>query len=152
MRKITIVFDYGHADVLCHYGVKGMKWGVRRTPEQLGHKVSKKLDDIPIHKGVGAKSKNYDVEDKKSGEIFHFVEGSKIRDVEVFAGKGSKQKLQEEVALGLSEQLGGNPNEWQHCKGKGILDYHGEERSAEVHWFQEKTVGKHKFKVKKWLD
>ena len=21
-----------------HYGVKGMKWGVRRTPEQLGHK------------------------------------------------------------------------------------------------------------------
>lgn len=22
---------------ICHYGVKGMKWGVRRTPEQLGH-------------------------------------------------------------------------------------------------------------------
>lgn len=24
---------------LIHYGVKGMKWGVRRTPEQLGHKA-----------------------------------------------------------------------------------------------------------------
>lgn len=23
---------------LAHYGVKGMKWGVRRTPEQLGHR------------------------------------------------------------------------------------------------------------------
>lgn len=23
---------------------------------------------------------------------------------------------------------------------------------AEVHWFQEPTVGKHKFKVKKWLE
>lgn len=24
-------------EFLMHYGVKGMKWGVRRTPEQLGH-------------------------------------------------------------------------------------------------------------------
>ena len=23
---------------LMHYGIKGMKWGVRRTPEQLGHR------------------------------------------------------------------------------------------------------------------
>lgn len=24
-------------EYLAHYGVKGMKWGIRRTPEQLGH-------------------------------------------------------------------------------------------------------------------
>lgn len=26
---------------LYHYGVKGMKWGIRRTPEQLGRKINK---------------------------------------------------------------------------------------------------------------
>jgi hypothetical protein len=34
---------------LYHHGVKGQKWGVRRTPEQLGHKVSSKkrtLNDL----------------------------------------------------------------------------------------------------------
>ena len=32
------LWDYSIPTVIKHYGVKGMKWGVRRTPEQLGHK------------------------------------------------------------------------------------------------------------------
>lgn len=28
-------------DILMHYGIKGMKWGIRRTPEELGHGPSK---------------------------------------------------------------------------------------------------------------
>lgn len=32
------MWNYTNTDELCHYGVKGMKWGVRRTPAQLGHR------------------------------------------------------------------------------------------------------------------
>jgi hypothetical protein len=40
---------------------------------------------------------------------------------------------------------------WQHAKGIGVIDCDGEEIKAEVHWFQEESVGKVKFKVKRWL-
>lgn len=37
---------------LKHHGIKGMKWGVRRTPSQLGHKpqlvIKEKYDELPI--------------------------------------------------------------------------------------------------------
>ncbi len=34
------VLYYDNSPVLKHYGVKGMKWGVRRTPEQLRYNKS----------------------------------------------------------------------------------------------------------------
>lgn len=45
-------------DELYHYGVKGMKWGIRRTPEQLGH-VTKKARNTAasVSKAVGSAAK-----------------------------------------------------------------------------------------------
>lgn len=31
------------SDHIYHYGIKGMKWGIRRTAEQLGHKIKSKF-------------------------------------------------------------------------------------------------------------
>ena len=80
------------------------------------------------------------------------VQRTKIQNAEAFAGKGTKKPLHEGVAEGFAEQMGGKSENWQHCKGHGVLDYFGEDRKAEVHWFQEETVGRVKFKVKEWED
>lgn len=155
-----------------HHGVKGQKWGERRGPpypltsETKSYKnkppinevLAKSLardrmeEEFAIQRSLGAKAKNYRVFDPLSRDYFYFVEGSKIRNPKVFAGKGGVKKLNPEVMIGLSEQLGGEPTEWQHCKGIGTLDFYGEERDAEVHWFQELSAGKHKFRVKNWLN
>ena len=111
-----------------------------------------KLPDTIIHKSVGAKSWNYEILDPASGEYFEFVEGTKIQNSQVFAGYGTKTPLHQEVAEGLADEFGGDARLWQHCKGIGHVNVNGEDIAAEVHWFQEATAGKHKFKVKYWID
>lgn len=113
-----------------------------------------KVKDTIIGRSVGAKFKNYKVIDKTTGVEYEFAPGTRIQNSEVFAGNGTKHPLHEGVAEGLTREFGGTPTKWQHAKGNGILldRETGEEYSAEVHWFQEESVGKVKLKVKRWLD
>lgn len=50
--------------VLVHYGVKGMKWGVRRTAQQLGNAVSKKLKERSDRKAATKATKKSYAKDK----------------------------------------------------------------------------------------
>ena len=40
-----LTYNYTYPNYICHHGIKGMKWGIRRTPAQLGHKASPKHRD-----------------------------------------------------------------------------------------------------------
>lgn len=103
-------------------------------------------------RGAFSKLKKSTVYDSETGDRFNFAENTKIQNAEVFAGKGTKVSLHEGVAEGLTKEYGGEPSNWQHSKGIAYIDYYGENRKAEVHWFQEKNVGKVKFKIKRWKD
>lgn len=103
--------------------------------------------DFIIHQGVGAKALNYDVL-LPGGQIVNFTEGSRISNIKTIAGHGRDRQI-DEVDI-LVEQFGGDSELWEKKKGLGYVDYEGESYKTEVHWYEEPTVGKVKFKVKSY--
>lgn len=99
--------------------------------------------DIEIGKSLSAKAKNYIVMDLQTGERYHFVEGTKIQNVEVFAGKGTKKEFRK--AQKYANRCGGRPEDWQHAKGFGLLATPDGDREAEVHWVQCPGIGQFEF-------
>lgn len=58
-------YNYTYPDYICHYGIKGMKWGIRRTPAQLGHKASPKHRDATGRRDYASARIAYRREKKK---------------------------------------------------------------------------------------
>lgn len=109
-------------------------------------------DPFIIGRSVGSQAKNFPIIDKETGIEYRFVEGTRVENPTVFAGYRGVKPLNPDTVAGLVGEYGGKPEKWQHAKGVGTLDVDGDEVKAEVHWFQEESIGKVKFKIKRWLE
>lgn len=129
---------------------KGGQWAKRNEAERIYNNVyvdSINLPDEVLPRSVGAQWANHKIL-MPDGTYAKFVEGSKLQNKEVFAGKGCRRKIDEIDRL--VAKYGGDPNEWMKVKAIAyIRKTNGEIDRAEVHWYEEKTAGKHKFKVKR---
>lgn len=121
------------------------------TRKQMGEKPQTlHLPDEIIGRSVGAKARNYDILDLASGDRYHLVEGSKLQNIQVFAGKGTKTVFRD--AEKYAERYGGAAKEWQHVKGRGWISTSDGYRFVELHWVQCTGIGKREMFVKEWLD
>lgn len=139
-------------DTLVLHSDKTWVFGYNKNVSRKISRVDYYERNFKILKSVGAKALNYDIEDKSTGVVYHFVEGKTINSAKTFAGYGGVKPLKEETLDGLCAEYGGDRKKWAHRKGIAYLDIDGEEVKAEVHWFQEESVGKVKFKVKRYID
>lgn len=79
-----------------------------------------------------------------------FVEGSKITHKEVFAGKGTKTPIRDIERL-VKEYPNSKAELWQKVKGLGELEWNSEHIKAEIHWYEEPSIGRVEVKFKKEL-
>ncbi|MCH5157467.1 MAG: hypothetical protein J1G02_06310 [Clostridiales bacterium] len=110
-----------------------------------GTGTDKLLQDEYIHKSVGAKTKNYDIQ--YGDKIVHLVEGTYLRNKQIIAGNGRKRKIDEIEGL-VEKYRGSVADKWVKVKGIGTIDTEGKSEDVEIHWYEEPSVGKVKLKVK----
>lgn len=137
------------------------EWALRLSVDELKQALIMPLqpllpDTIPLPdeqlpRSIGAKWENADIF-MPDGSIAHFVEGTKLQNKEVFAGKGCRRKIDIVDRL-VSKYPGSNADAWQKVKGIAYIELPtGEILHAEIHWFEEPTVGRIGTKYKRTVD
>ena len=107
-----------------------------------------KLSDEVIPRSVGAKWINEEIL-MPDGSFANFVEGSKVTR-EVFAGNGTRNKIRDIDRL-VNTYPKTKKELWQKVKGIARLVQDGEEFNAEIHWYEEPSLGRVEVKFKKEL-
>lgn len=97
---------------LYHYGVVGMKWGIRRTPEELGHKKnSKRKTSHQIKKDRKKASKNRRMlsDEELARRISRLEKEKKLKDLtdnDVNRGKVASKKILNAIGKGTTKIVG----------------------------------------------
>lgn len=117
-------------------------------PYKLSSKpLSLKLPDEQLPHSVGAKWRNEDIL-LVDDTIAHFVEGTKLQNKEVFAGKGVKRQIDDIERL-VKQYPGTSAGGWMKVKATATVVLPDNEiTSMEVHWYEHEVVGKKEFKEK----
>ena len=104
-----------------------------------------KLPDEQLPRSVGAKWRNENIT-LLDGTIGHFLEGSKLQDRKIFAGKGVRRKIDDIDRL-VRENPGTLPQEWMKAKAIAEVVFpDGVIVKVEVHWYEHEKIGKIEFK------
>lgn len=103
-------------ECLMHYGVKGMKWGVRRTPEELGHVLksgvakssgSSTIISDAISSGLVSKTVN------KDKQVRHTKSGRSPGKGFIYGDVDTAQELIDRLA-GTGQPVMDRHGEWTH--------------------------------------
>ena len=124
----------------------GVKNGIIQSSEKNEGKAGQYEPDIRVPFGVGAKAKDILIK-LPTGERVPLTPGERITKIQVIAGKGRERQI-DIIDILLSKYPGTKAAEWQKKKGFGYIDYHGESYLADIHWYEEPSVGRVDYKLK----
>ena len=99
-------------------------------------------------RSVGAKWQNYEIK-MPDGSTAKFVEGEPVINISTFAGYGKRTPIRDIERL--NRQYNINSIKWKKVKAIAQILDRGKPITAEVHWYEEETVGKVEFKFKREL-
>lgn len=107
------------------------------------------LPDRIVPRSVGARYNNPEIIDLNTGMLYHLVEGSRITNIKIFAGKGSRTPYRN--AYIYARRYGNKPEDWSHVKGIAEIEGDFESGKVEIHWSESDETGMVDPFIKKWL-
>lgn len=105
---------------LYHWGIKGMKWGVRRNPEQLG---KKNVTARSLSSKVSQAHKMVDDAERFQGRANAALQSSKGHRVLATKAKNNSDKVSERIHNRKSKQLMSEYEKYESLSQKAMADF-----------------------------